>query len=373
MKTGTEHEYSINDAAFRPLPLSDVILSEVAGSVVSETPFGEVTLCKELQKTVLEFIPDHPSESLFDLENQVYTGIRRFHSLFGDRYQLLGLGMHPTLRLDETRVWDHDEGEYYELYDRLFSLRQHGWLNIQALQVNLEYRTDDELVGIYNRVRALLPFLIAVSASSPFVEGKATGLADNRLRYYRENQKAIPVICNGIVPDPLSSADDYRALLEEMYRELRKRGAELLCEEWVNSGGVIVRFGRRCIEVKALDGQECVRSDMAVTAFLRALLRNRNLSPETDRDALLSMTEVAMEKGTRALQPELGDLLARAWESANGEEKALLPIIEDRVINGSLAEQMQDRFRETGDMAGLLADLSKSLRTNKPFLNQKPL
>jgi len=373
MKTGTEHEYSLSDPTFRPLPVSDEILAEVAGSPASEAPFGEVTLCKELQKNVLEFIPDHPSESLLDLENQVYSGIRRFYRRFGERYILLGLGMHPTLRLEETCVWNHDEGEYYELYDRLFSLRQHGWLNIQALQVNLEYRSDEELVDTYNRIRSLLPYLIAVSASSPFVEGKATGPVDNRLLYYRKNQEAIPVICNGIVPESLSSAADYQDLLDEMYRELRKRDAELLCEEWVNSAGIIVRSGRRCIEVKALDGQECVRSDMAITAFLRALLRNRDLSLETDRDALLALTEAAIGKGTRAFPEELAGLLACARKTANREEREFLPIVEDRIRNGSLAEQMQDRFKRTRDMAGLLSALARALRTNTPFPDPKPL
>jgi hypothetical protein len=135
----------------------------------------------------------------------------------------------------------------------------------------------------------------------------------------------------------------------------------------VNSSGVIVRFSRRCVEVKALDEQECVRSDMAVTAFLRALLRSRDPAVETDRDALLEMTEVAIAKGTRSLRPELERLLPRAWQAATSEERALLPIIEDRIIHGSLGEQMQGRVRETGDIGGLLAELAGSLRTNTPW------
>ncbi|MCX9074758.1 MAG: glutamate-cysteine ligase family protein, partial [Candidatus Methanoperedens sp.] len=209
MTIGTEHEYSINDRNFNPLPISDVILSKIAGSVKNEVSFGEVTLSKELQKTVLEFIPDHPGDSLFELERQIYSGIRRFYLQFGDRYHLLGLGMHPTLTLDKTAVWNHDEKEYYEVYDRLFNIRQHGWLNIQALQVNLSYSNDEELIYLYNRIRSLLPYLIAVSASSPFVEGKVTGSMDNRLLFYRKNQKEIPQICNRIIPETISEVNDY--------------------------------------------------------------------------------------------------------------------------------------------------------------------
>ena len=199
--------------------------------------------------------------------------------------------------MNETAVWDHDEGEYYEAYDRLFNIRQHGWLNIQALQVNLSYSGEKDLVLHYNRLRSLLPYLIAVTAASPMVEGKSTGTADNRLLYYRENQKEIPLICNRIIPEKIESVQDYRREQEEIFAELRKRDAEILCEEWVNSGGVIIRFSRKCLEIKALDEQDCIRSDMAVCAFIRSLLRCRSLPVETDQDALLALTEDAIQRG----------------------------------------------------------------------------
>lgn len=367
MTLGTEHEYSINDRMFNPLPISDVILSELAGCVKSEVRFGKVTLSKELQKTVLEFIPDHPTESLFELEEQVYSGIRQFYSHFGDRYRLMGLGMHPTLTLNETAVWDHDEGEYYKVYDRLFNIKQHGWLNIQAMQVNFSYRNNDEMIDIYNRIRSLLPYLIAVSASSPFVEGNDTGYVDNRLLFYRENQKAIPGICNNIIPERIVDVNDYLENQQEIYRELENRDAHILCEEWLNSSGIIIRFSRRCIEVKAIDEQECVKSDMAICAFLRALVRAGDVPLETDRDALLDLTELAIQKGTKALQPELERLLSIAGKAATVEEKKYLPVIEDRIIYGSIAEQMHEDLKNNGKMNEILEKMKDALRTNQPY------
>ena len=273
MTIGTEHEYSINDEGFNALPVSDQIIRTICGSTRSEILFGDVKLGKELQKTVLEFIPRAPADNLSSLEDQLMNGIRKFNRIFRDRYRLLGLGMHPLMTLDRTAVWDHDEREYYEEYNRLFNIRQHGWLNIQALQINLSYAHEQELVTTYNRLRSLLPFLIAVTASSPMVEGRLTGCADNRLLYYRQNQKEIPLICNRIIPEKIRSLADYRATQNEVFAELRQRGADILCEEWVNSSGLIIRFSRTCLEIKALDEQECIRSDMAVCAFVRSLLR----------------------------------------------------------------------------------------------------
>lgn len=371
MKTGTEHEYSLNGPGFVPLPESDRILTGVSGSADGEARLGRSIICKELQKAVLEFAPDHPAESLPAIESSVQDGIREFCRRFGERYTLLGLGMHPTLRLGEARVWDHGEREYYEAYDRLFGIRQHGWLNIQALQVNIEYANEAGLVFMHNRIRCLIPFLVAVSAASPFVEGKLPGPADNRLLYYRENQAQVPAICNGIVPDPISSVRDYRTRLSAIYAELTARGAPALCEEWVASAGVIVRFSRPCVEIKVPDEQECVRSDMALAAFVRALLRARSLPLEEDRNALLAMTEEAIRGGTARLGGELAVLYRHAWKAADREERRYLPLIRERIEDGSLGEVLAGRFREAGDLQGIMQDLAACLKENRPYRQQK--
>lgn len=367
MTIGTEHEFSINDPQFRPLPASDVIIRTICGSCESEILFGDVRLGKELQKTVLEMIPRNHGDSIAALEEQMMRGIRKFSHVFRDRYQLLGLGMHPTLRLEETAVWDHDEGEYYEVYDRLFNIRQHGWLNIQALQVNLSYTGEKDLVRNFNRLRSLLPYLIAVTAASPVVEGNSTGTVDNRLLCYRGNQKEIPLICNRIIPEKIASVRDYRWEQEEIFAELRKRDAEILCEEWVNSGGVIIRFSRKCLEIKALDEQDCIRSDMAVCAFIRSLLRCKSLPVETDQDALLALTEDAIRDGTAAFRPELEELYAKAWGHATPEEQFYLPFIHDRIGNGSLGEIIRERYGRDREIVPVLAGLAHALKTNVPY------
>jgi hypothetical protein len=368
MTIGTEHEFSINDHRFNPLPISDRIIRTICGSTESEILFGDVKLGKELQKTVLEMVPRVPADDLASLENQLMNGIRKFSRIFHDRYWLLGLGMHPTLTLDRTAVWDHDEGEYYDAYDCLFNIHQHGWLNIQALQINLSYGDEQELVTTYNRIRSLLPFLIAVTASSPMVEGHLTGVADNRLIYYRENQKEIPQICNRIIPEKIRSLADYRATQDEVFAELRQRGADILCEEWVNSSGLIIRFSRTCLEIKALDEQECIRSDMAVCAFVRSLLRCPALPIETDQSALLDLTDQAIQNGTRTLRPELGRLYNAAWKHATDDERQYLPVIRQRIERGSLAECISRRYEEEQDIVPILSEMATCLRSNTPYL-----
>jgi len=367
MTIGTEHEYSISDETFCPQPVSDRILKSICGRFESEITFGDVLLGKELQKTVLEFVPRTPAEELSALEAQVHGGIRKFYGIFRDRYHLLGLGMHPTLTLDQTAVWDHDEGEYYEVYDRLFTIRQHGWLNIQALQANLSYLDEQDLVATHNRIRSLIPYLIAVTAASPMVESRLTGTCDNRLRYYRDNQKEIPQICNNILPTKIRSIADYRTAQEEVFAALREKDAEILCEEWVNSSGLIIRFSRKCLEIKALDEQESVHSDMAVCAFIRSLLRSRSLSLESDEGTLLDLMEHAIRDGTKGLRPELAKLYTIAWKAATEDERRYLPVIEERIEKGSIAELMTVRLAREPEITPVLAELSACLRENRSW------
>lgn len=367
MTIGTEHEYSVNDPAFNALPVSDRILKEICGRYDSEILFGDVKLGKELQKTVLEFVPRTHADDIAVLESQLIRGMAKFNGIFGGRYRLLGLGMHPTARPADIPVWDHDEGEYYAVYDRLFNIRQHGWLNIQALQINLSYRSSRDLIHLFNKVRMLLPCLIAVTASSPMVEGRLTGRCDNRLVYYRENQKEIPEICGGIVPEPIRTVADYRAVQDGIFEKLRAQNAGILCEEWVSSGGIIIRFSRKCLEIKALDEQESIRSDMAVCAFVRALLRCRTLPIDSSQDGLLALTEEAIRGGTAGLKDDLGRLYDAAWRQATIGERLYLPVIRNRIDHGSLAERMQERFSRGESPAAVMADMADCLRANRPY------
>jgi hypothetical protein len=363
---GTEHEYSINDKKCRPLAISDRIIEKIAGKVQHEVAFGGILVSKELQKHAIELIPARPG-NLFFLESNLYQGLSELYRATNHEYGFMGLGMHPLLKLDETSYWDHDEQEYYQAYDRLFNIKQHGWLNIQALQINIPYHDLEELVAMFNKIRSLMPYLVAVSASSPMVEGKLTPYMDNRLVYYRQNQAAIPSICHNILPEKLENVHDYVQINRQIYSELKKCNAEILCREWVNSRGVIVRFTRKCLEVKAIDEQECLHSDMAFSAFLLALLRS-DLVLEEDESTLLAMLEDAMRCGVAGMRPELERLLAAAEKSATIEEKRYLPLVAKRIEQGSLAEIMVQKLKETnGRIEPVLEQMQWCLKENRPY------
>ena len=363
---GTEHEYSLNDANLVPLPIADRVIEGIHGSVVNEFRYGGVNVSKELQKHVIELVPATPHTSLASMERQLYGGLMRFCQATSGRYTMLGLGMHPFLTLDQTAWWDHEDLEIYEEYDRLFCLRQHGWLNIQALQVNVHYDSEEGMVEMFNRLRSFIPFLVAVTASSPMVEGRLTGAMDNRLLYYRQNQKRVPLICNNIIPERLGSMKQHDDILGSIYAGLRGIGGHELCREWIDSRGVVIRPHRECLELKACDEQECLRSDMAVTAFVLSLLR-ADLELEDDHDSLLDMNEAAIRGGTASCRPELLRLYDAAFEAATCEERSYLPIVRKRIEEGSVAEIVTERMADGEDALELFRGLASCLSENRPL------
>lgn len=356
----------MNNADLRPLPIVDTIIEGIHGKIVNEFNLGPINVSKELQKHVVEFVPSAPYTSISAMEKAIYDGMMRFHDATGHRYSLLGLGMHPLLTLDQTEVWDHEDKEIYDAYERVFGLRQHGWLNIQALQVNVHYGSEDRMVRMFDRLRSLIPFMVAITASSPFVEGRRTGIMDNRLLYYKRNQSRVPKICNGLIPERLDRWKDHEDILESVYMDLRAVGGDDLCHEWVDSRGVIVRPHRECLELKAVDEQECLRSDMAVTALVLALLR-ADLHLEEDQGSLYEMTEEAIRRGTESCRADLRRLLAKAEASATAEELNYLPLIRRRIEEGSVAELMDRRVKEGSSIGEVAAEMSRRLHDNVPL------
>lgn len=362
---GPEHEFSINNELFEPQPIADKLIKKIRGRVANEAKLKAAVVGKELQKHVIELKPRKPFESLGEFEETMQMGVEELLSYL-DGYKLLGLGMHPLLDLKNAFVWDHRDRKIYEAYDRLFNIRQHGWLNIQSFQLNLSYKNEREAIELHNKLRLLIPFLVAIASSSPICEGKRF-FVDSRIYFYRINQINMPAICNDVIPEKVGSFDEYKAILEKIYTELKAKNALILCAEWVNSRGVIIRFTRKCLEIKAMDEQECIKSDVAITAFISSVLRC-NLD-ELGEIELKAKLEEAMKNGTRNLKEDLRKLVKKAYESADGEEKKYIRIVEQRVENGSLGERILENLKEftKEEIIRVCERLSKCLERNEVF------
>jgi gamma-glutamyl:cysteine ligase YbdK (ATP-grasp superfamily) len=229
--------------------------------------------------------------------------------------------------------------------------------------------------------------LPAVSASSPFVEGRIGQDVDNRLKFYVANQGEVPSIAGRVVPEYVTSFSQYQKdVIEEYSEDLVKAGASrcLLNKDWVNSRGVIFRFDRRALEIRAMDEQECVKSDVALSCFTRSLLRGLIEEKEVlPFEVLVADYDAIVKKGLNAavLSPHgktardvCRYLLKKAWENATESEQKYLPIVQKRIEGENLSEIIREKVLRKAQKTNLreaivsvYSKLTKSLIDNQPY------
>lgn len=371
------------------MPIADKVIKDFHGRVVNFVEQGAFTFGKELQLHVLEVKPNKPFKSPETFEETMHQAVLNLSGFLEKKYgaSLLGTGMHPLLRLEETGVWPHRHRQIYNAYSKIFNLKQHGWLNIQSFQLNLPYFNEEKAILMHNLLANVCAYLPAISASSPVYEGKIGEYIDNRLYFYMENQREIPSIAGSVVPEYVYSFKQYkREVIEKYSLDLARAGADgcLLHKEWVNSRGVVIRFDKRALEVRVMDEQECVKSDVALSCFIRALLRgllwkNALLPFEDlvkDFKAVVKNglnAEVSHPKGPKA-RDVCKHFFQIAWNNAKAEEKKYLRIIGKRIEEGSLSEAIRrgllKRAQKTDFKEAVLdvySKLLKSLVDNQPF------
>jgi carboxylate-amine ligase len=94
--------------------------------------------------------------------------------------QLGATGTHPWSRWQDQRIIDTP---HYRRNDEI--LRYVVWRNNTfGLHVHIGIRGGDRAIAVHNALRALLPELLALSASSPFVEEVDTGLHSARTQIF---------------------------------------------------------------------------------------------------------------------------------------------------------------------------------------------
>lgn len=378
------------DENLRVMPIVDKVIKDFRGRVVNFVENGKFTFGKELQLHVLEIKPNKPFKSPETFDETMHQAVLSISDFLTRKYRahLLGTGMHPLLRLDETGVWPHRHKQIYDAYSKIFNIKQHGWLNIQSFQLNLPYLNEEKAILMHNILANICAYLPAISASSPVYEGKIGDYVDNRLYFYMENQREIPSIAGSVVPEYVSSFKQYKKEVIEKYSsDLARVGADkcLLHKEWVNSRGVIIRFDRRALEVRVMDEQECIKSDVALSCFIRALLRgllsgNALLLPFEDlvKDFKAVIKDGLEAKVSHIMGPKARNVckyfLQIAWNNANAEEKKYLHILGRRIEEGNLSEvikrELLKRAQKTDFNEAVLevySKLLKSLVDNQPF------
>ncbi len=336
---GVELEYMIVESdTLTVKPIADEVLRAVSGSYTSDAePEGEggvVSWSNELVLHVIELKTLAPVQSLDGLAERFQRHVRDINKLLevhGAR--LLPTAMHPWMDpYREMQLWPHEYNPVYEAFDRIFNCKGHGWANLQSTHINLPFGNDDEFGRLHAAIRLVLPLIPALAASSPLMDGRLSGNADERINVYMRNSVRIPSVAGRVIPEPVFSRQTYeRDLLGRIYRDLAPFDPDnILRYEWANARGCIARFDRGSIEIRLIDIQECPAADIAMCELIRATvgaLTHENWTSYAaqkrfDTERLREVLLATMREGEAALVDDSDYLEAlgiRARRAAAGE------------------------------------------------------
>jgi glutamate---cysteine ligase / carboxylate-amine ligase len=384
-------------------PLTDELLKHEIGQYASDFENGMVTWSNELVLHVVELKSSKPENNLNGLEHAFAENVKRINAILsGWNTMLMPTAAHPFMDpLNETKLWPHENNEVYDIYNKIFDCRGHGWSNLQSTHLNLPFYDDEEFAKLHAAVRLILPLLPALCASSPILDGKLTGAMDTRLKFYRTNQAKIPSITGKVIPEAVFSKRNY---LNTIYDKIKTDIApydpdNVLNPIWVNSRGAIPRFDRGSIEIRVMDIQECAAADMAVMVLvietIKALVNQKFLDFEaqmkwrtetlsqifektTDlaQHAIIDNAEYLAAFGLPATAVKAGDvwrhILERMIRSGNGALEKWKKELDVILKEGSLAQRIvnalgQDQSPE--NIIRVYKQLSGCLQQNKMFFS----
>lgn len=275
---GIELEYMlVNSNSFKVAPIVDVLLTKKNGELTSDVDNGTVAWSNELVAHVIEIKTNGPTNNINNLAEAFHKNITEINALLKPlNTKLLPTASHPTMNpLKDTQLWKHSYSEVYELYNRIFDCKGHGWSNVQSTHINLPFYDDKEFEKLHAAIRIILPLIPGLCASSPILDGKITGFKDTRLEYYKTNQKEIPEMTGLVIPERVFTKADYYATIFEPIKQVIKKydTNNILDHHFLNSRGAIARFDRNAIEIRLVDIQECPKADIAICVLIIEVLK----------------------------------------------------------------------------------------------------
>jgi carboxylate-amine ligase len=200
---GLEEEFAILDPALGLTPgFENLRDSARSDPVLAESIAGE------LISSEIEIRSGRGADLTAAIAAQRDRRLRLF-TLAGELgYGLGSTGTHPWADYREQRIIDTDH--YRRVED---GLKYVAWRNNTfSLHVHVGIRGADRAVLVCDRLRPILPTLLAISASSPFLDGRDSGLASARSQIFT---KSFPR-CG--VPDAFGSWETFARYVEFLDR-----------------------------------------------------------------------------------------------------------------------------------------------------------
>ena len=315
---GIEEEYFLADAATRGTPRRTKPFHDAARARLP-------TVERELLAAQLE-VATTPTDNPAAARTQLLE-LRAALAETGRNHGILVLasGTQPLAR------WDRQRQTRKERYDRLMQQMQMvGRRNLVCgMHVHVEVPRPEARVDLMNRMLPFIPLLLALSASSPFWQGRDTGLAAYRLSVWGEMPRT------GL-PDLFDDTADYDRYVAAMVLSGAIPDASFLW--WTLRPSI--RYPT--LELRVADS--CTRLDdtLGIAALYRCLVRLVDRSPALNRGQTGAARAITAENLWRAqrdgIRAAFLDMNGATVAFAAGLEAVLSQVEADAAALGCEAE-----------------------------------
>ena len=247
---GIEEEFQVLDAA----SLEMVARFEELRDVANADPVLRDSIAGELIASEIE-IRSGRGENFTDALARQRDARTRLFALVAARGVALGsTGTHPWA--DYREQPNIDTEHYRGVVEGLQYVARRN--NTFSLHVHVGIRDIDRAVQVCDRLRSVLPQLLAISASSPYLDGLDSGLHSARTQAFT---KSFPR-CG--IPDAYGSWEAYRDYLELL---LRTNSIREYTQVWWS---IRPHFSFGTVEVRICDAQATARESDGLAALMAA-------------------------------------------------------------------------------------------------------
>ena len=248
---GLEEEFAIVDPSTHELAPR---FEELHAAARESDPLLYESITGELICSEIEIVSGASATMAEALERQREHRRRLFALSESHGAMLAATGTHPWADYREQKIIDT---EHYRRVER--DLKYVAWRNNTfSLHVHVGMHDIDRAVRVCDRLRPLLPLLLAISANSPFLDGRDSGLHSARTQSFTRNFPR----CG--IPEVFGGWDAYRSYLEFL---LRTRSIVEFTQVWW-SVRPHLDFGT--VEVRICDAQAGAQESEALAALIAA-------------------------------------------------------------------------------------------------------
>jgi len=282
LTVGLEEEFAILD----PSSLDLVDRYEELATAAAEDEVLVDSVAGELISSEVE-IRSGRGQTLHDALEHQRESRRRLFALAAERGLELGAtGTHPWADYREQRIIDTDH--YRRLERDLQAVARRN--NTFSVHVHVGVRGADRAVEVCDRLRPVAPVLLALSANSPYLDGRDAGLHSARTQIFT---KSFPR-CG--IPDHYGSWEAYRDYIELL---LRTRSIVESTQVWWS---LRPHLGFGTVEVRICDAQSTAPESDALAGLIVACVAQAARDADEGRPLVEQPRRLVEENLWRAIR-----------------------------------------------------------------------